>query len=132
MDTSKNKEIIREYLSNFRTMSTAELFRRYIAESNVALRSHIEVFRAGIPDYYMEAHDLIAEQDKVAVRFTLHGRHTGDLLGVPASNNEIEVKGIIIYEMQDGLIVNQWLEAEMASLMQQIQPTTVVERVHSN
>jgi predicted ester cyclase len=132
MDHIKNKDIIREYLSVFRTTSTAELFRRYIAESNVALRSHVEVFRAGMPDYYLEAHDLIAEGNKVVVRTTLHGRHTGDLMGFPATNNEIKLNGIIIYELLNGLIVNQWLESDMSALMQQIQPAPVAEKVHSN
>jgi predicted ester cyclase len=127
-----NKDIISEYLSVFRTTSTAELFRRYIAESNVALRSHVEVLRQGIPDYYLEAQELIAEDDKVAVRFTMRGQHSGELLGIPATNNEVILKGIIIYEMENGLIVNQWLEADMPSLMQQIQPAQVVEKFHSN
>ena len=132
MDHNKNKDIIKEYLEVFRTTSTSELFRRYIAEDNIALRSHIQVFRAGMPDYYMEAHDLIAEGNRVVVRFTVHGRHTGDLLGMPATKNEVNFNGIIIYEMENGLIVNQCLEADMPSLMQQIQPAPVAEKVHSN
>jgi steroid delta-isomerase-like uncharacterized protein len=128
----ENKKIIQEYFENFSATSTAELFRRYIAEHNIALRSHVEVFRAGMPDYSLEPVDIIAEGNKVVARFTLQGTHTGDLMGIPATGKVIKLNGIIIYEMENGKIANQWMEADMSAFMQQLQPASVNEKMHSN
>jgi steroid delta-isomerase-like uncharacterized protein len=128
----ENKKIIQDYLENFSATSTAELFHRYIAEHNIALRSHVEVFRAGMPDYSLEPLDIITEGNKVVVRFIIHGKHTGDLMGMPATGNVVKLNGIIIYEMENGKIANQWLEADMAAFMQQLQPASVIEKMRSN
>ena len=40
-------------------------------------------------DQRWEIHQVIGEGDTVVVYCTLHGRHTGDLMGIPPTNREI-------------------------------------------
>src|ERR1700709_464089 len=49
------------------------------------ITAFFRALRAGIPDATIAAQDLLTDQDRVAVRFTLTGTHTGELFGVPAS-----------------------------------------------
>jgi len=44
------------------------------------------IFRGAFPDIEVVVEDTIAEGDLVAVRCTVRGRHSGDHLGVAASN----------------------------------------------
>ena len=45
-----------------------------------------EIFRSAFPDLHVTVEDVIAEGDKVAVRCSVSGKHSGDQLGIAASN----------------------------------------------
>ena len=116
-----NKEFIVEYCNalsgNPKPMT---LLDRYISDADAELKGHIMIFEAGIPCYDFIPEDIIAEGDKVMVRFKCQGKHTGDLFGCPPTGNFISVSGIIVYELKDSLIVNHWMEVDSVGLMQQI------------
>ncbi len=116
-----NKEFIAEYIERIHGKAkTAELLARYISEADAELIGHIMIFEAGIPCYDFAPEDIIAEGDKVMVRFTVTGKHTGELFGCPPTGNDVKVSGIIVYEIADQMIVNHWMEVDSVGLMQQI------------
>ena len=63
---------------------------------------------------------LIAEGDMVAVYDTFHFKHTGAFQGIPPTGKEAALTSTDIYRIVDGKIVEQWTEANMLSLMQQL------------
>jgi predicted ester cyclase len=75
---------------------------------------------AGLSDARMIIEDVIAEGDRVAVRLTSHGRHSGEFMGMPPSNREYTISEIHIFRIEDGKVVEHWREADMLGLMQQI------------
>ena len=78
-------------------------------------------FRSGIPDIRITVDQVIGEGDTTAVRFTAHGTHTGDGLGVKATNRPIRVTGICMLRWKDdGKIAKGWNEFDAAGLMRQI------------
>jgi steroid delta-isomerase-like uncharacterized protein len=56
-------------------------------------------------DEQIEIEDLIAEGDRVALRFRLTATHSGAAFGVPATGREVTTSGTKIYTVQDGRIV---------------------------
>ena len=44
------------------------------------VKAVVSMFRSGIPDLRVNILDVIAEDDKVATRYTVEGTHEGDLL----------------------------------------------------
>ena len=52
--------------------------------------------------------DVIAEGDKVVVRWTLRGVHTGPMLGMPPSGREVDERVIAIFRVAGGKIVERW------------------------
>ncbi len=75
---------------------------------------------AGIPDLHIATDDLIAEGDQVVKRWTARGTHKGEFMGVPATGNKIEVKGIEIFRITGGKIAEIWSVLDSLTLMQQI------------
>jgi steroid delta-isomerase-like uncharacterized protein len=75
---------------------------------------------AGLSDARMTIEDVIAEGDRVVVRLTSHGRHSGEFMGMPASGNEYESSEIHIFKIDDGKVTEHWREADMLGLMQQL------------
>lgn len=78
------------------------------------------MLRSAFPDLHVTVEDQVAEGDKVATRFIARGTHQGEFLGVPASDNKMEITGMIISRIANGKIVEQWGNPDLLSLMQQI------------
>ena len=72
------------------------------------LRHDIAVFQSALGGLREEVEDIIAEGDRVAVRYTLYGTHTGDFYGVQATGKTIKVSGIEIFRVEGGKIVEFW------------------------
>jgi predicted ester cyclase len=66
------------------------------------------VLRPALPDLSVEIHDQLAEGDRVTTRKTLRGTHRGELLGVPATNEPVEIEVIDIVRLRDGRYVEHW------------------------
>ena len=75
---------------------------------------------AAFPDLQVTVEDLVAEGDRVAVRFTARGTHHGPGFGVPPSGTAIAIAGIDILRIADGRIAEHWGEADLLGLMQQL------------
>jgi ketosteroid isomerase-like protein len=52
--------------------------------------------------------DMIAEGDQVMVRWTFRGRHAGEYLGIPPTNNPLTFTGIYIFRIAAGRIAEVW------------------------
>ena len=64
-------------------------------------------------DYHLTIEDIIAEGDKVAVRWS--SRFIEATTKKPVTN-----KGIVIYRLADGKIVESWFSTDMLGFMQQV------------
>jgi steroid delta-isomerase-like uncharacterized protein len=79
-----------------------------------------ETFRGAFPDIEVIVEDMIAEGDKVAARCSVRGKHTGDHLGVAASNAPVDFTGVSIVRIKDGKIVEAWNNFDFMRMNQQI------------
>ncbi|MEO6287565.1 MAG: ester cyclase [Dyadobacter sp.] len=79
-----------------------------------------DVLRVGFPDITVNILDQVAENDKVTTRKEFHGTHTGEFMGIPASNKKVVIKVIDIIRLRDGKYVEHWGMSNLAEVMQQI------------
>jgi predicted ester cyclase len=84
------------------------------------LRSLYSSFPGAIADVDLNFEDQIAEGDRVVTRWSSAFTHTGNLFGVPATGKRVKQSGIMIYRIKEGKVVEQWAEANMFGLMQQL------------
>jgi len=73
--------------------------------------------KKAFPDLRVSVQEMVAEGDKVAVLWTFQGTHTGSgYKGLPATGTRVEVRGITIWRIVDGRIVEEWSSfSEMGS-----------------
>ncbi len=63
---------------------------------------------------------LVAEGDMVVCRDVMRFRHTGPFLGVAPTGKEATITTNDIYRIENGRIVEQWVEGNMPGLLQQL------------
>ena len=81
---------------------------------------YIRKIRATYPDLHYTIDDVIAHDDKVVTRYHFQGTHLGDALGFPPTGKKVVYSGILIQRFLDGKLVEQWTEADLLSLFQQL------------
>jgi steroid delta-isomerase-like uncharacterized protein len=85
-----------------------------------AVRAFFSMLFAGFPDVQTAVLDTIAEGDKVVLRASTEGTHTGSFLGIPPTGKHAKWSFIDIYRFADGKIVEHWDETNQMDLMQQL------------
>jgi len=64
--------------------------------------------------------DMIAEGDKVMVRWNFSGTHKGEFMGVAPTGKQVTMTGISISRIVGGKIVEEWGVNDDLGLMQQL------------
>ncbi len=86
-------------------------------EANKAFNASL--FR-GFPDISHTIEDLIAEEDRVVYRTTLHGTHTGEFLGIPPTGKVAKMNDFTMLRIADNKIAEWWYESNLLELMKQL------------
>jgi steroid delta-isomerase-like uncharacterized protein len=133
MSTETNKAIIVRMLEQLFNEGRIDLVEEFFAEDYVEviagqppatgyerLREAIGMVRNAFADFHLSIDEMVAEGDRVAIRWTTTGTHHGELLGIPASGKQIEHSGATFYRLANGRLVEIWFLADMLVLRQQI------------
>ena len=65
--------------------------------------------RWGLPDLHLSVQDLIAEIERIAIRFTARGTHKRKLLDVPPTKRTIIWHGVMILSVKKSKIHRLWI-----------------------
>ena len=138
MSAEENKAIVGRFVEEVFVKSNGDAMEELVAHD---FHSHAWAKDFGIPDgpegvkqfiaimdsAFSEAdvriEDLLAEGEKVAVRYVYEADHTGELLGIEATGKRISLPGIFITRLEDGKIAEYWRQEDHLGLMQQLGAT---------
>lgn len=84
--------------------------------SNAVLRW----LRSAFNDLTYEVHDAFGAGDRVAVRLTTRGTHTGEFMGKPATGRTFEIEAIHLFRIESGRIAEHWAKRDDVALARQI------------
>lgn len=84
------------------------------------LKQEVTLLRTGFPDLQGTIEDLFSEGDKVVVRVTGRGTHTGELMGIPPTGKQINVTAISIFRLAGGKVVERWNVTDQLAMLRQI------------
>lgn len=134
--TEANKALMREYLEGFwnngdegaaeRTIAADAMFHDF-ADSPVPLPQGLagvkavrRQFTVGFSNLNMATDEMVAEDDKVVVRWTVTGNHDGPFQGLPPTYRDIEFGGTTHVRIADGKVVEGWQHMDIMKGMQQL------------
>jgi predicted ester cyclase len=84
-----------------------------------AFRNYYAAIRSAVADARYEVDDLIAEADKVVVRWRLLGIHKGAFGGIAPTGRPITLKGIAIYRVKDGKLMERWVVSDLYGALEE-------------
>jgi steroid delta-isomerase-like uncharacterized protein len=112
-DAEQLKEILSpDFVSHFAGLPQPLNREQYIQVNHMA--------KSAFSDLARTIDDVIAESDKVAVRITARGTHTGLFQGIAPTGKKTEITSIAIRRITDGKIVEEWVINDQLGLMQQL------------
>lgn len=85
------------------------------------LEQIIASWRQGFPDLRFVTHEVVAEQELVAIRLTLTGTHLGEWNGRAPTGNRIEVDHMFLFRFEGDRVVEVWEVPDTLSLRSQLE-----------
>jgi predicted ester cyclase len=79
-----------------------------------------KAFYAGFPDLRHAVEETVADEETVAVRFTLRGTHRGDFMGIPPTQKLFEAGAIAILRIAGGKVAEVRAQFDQLGMMQQL------------
>jgi steroid delta-isomerase-like uncharacterized protein len=136
MSTQDNKALVRRWVEevlNTRDVSDQSPAYQLVAadfighfpgqppiEGLEAFRQFGSLYFSAFPDLQITPEELIAEGDKVTMRYGWSGTQQGELMGIPATGKQVRASGISILRIANGKIAEQWDSFDNLGLLQQL------------
>ena len=125
-----NKSVVRRFAQECwghgRLAVAAELVAEEVARNGQPIGREglvgvISAIRSALPDFHTDIEDLIAEDDRVAWRYSSGGSHTGEsLFGVPAAGTALSWTGTAIVRLDGGEIKEIWDNVDLLAIYTQL------------
>jgi len=84
------------------------------------LKQKYDLLRTGFPDLNFTIEDILTASDRVAVRVTVRGTHTGMFMGRPATGRVFAVTSVSIFRIASDRIVEHWGVFDQMAMLAQL------------
>jgi steroid delta-isomerase-like uncharacterized protein len=127
----KNKVFIGDYTEDFWNKANIFAFEKYYSadfimhfpdgdQNGEQYKGLCKAYFSAFPDLHITTDDMIAEGEKVTKVWTANCTHKGDFLGIKATEKQIVVKGIEVFRIADGKIMEIWASMDNLGMLQQL------------
>jgi predicted ester cyclase len=123
-DAPYNPDVCDEiYASRFRfhTIQHASITPQVVESTPQSEKAAYDWLRSvWSPNWRMTVDEMIAENDRVMVRWTFYGTQDGEFSGLPPTHKQVVYSGINIFRIEDGRIAEIWDISDRLWLWQQL------------
>jgi steroid delta-isomerase-like uncharacterized protein len=132
MTTEDNKRLVRRFITEIFLEGSFEAVDELLTDDftphtwgsagagKEGLRRAIERVSSGLSGATMTIEDMIAEDDRVAVRLTSHAVQVGEFMGLPPSGRAYTIEEIHIFRIRDGRVSEHWHQADFLGMLRQL------------
>ena len=86
-------------------------------------QGYIDLFgemRTAFPDLKVTPEHITADDDSIALAYTITGTHEGDFQGIPPTGKSIKARGVQIARFADGKMVERWGSSDELGILKQL------------
>jgi steroid delta-isomerase-like uncharacterized protein len=84
------------------------------------LKHYVTIYRAAFPDIQDTVEDVVAEGDKVVVRWMSRGTHEGEFMGVAPTGRHVTFTGMRLFRIAENKIAESWVNIDERGLQEQL------------
>jgi steroid delta-isomerase-like uncharacterized protein len=126
--TDENKRLMQRVYEDCFNAGKLEALDQLVEESfqgvqggrgPAAFAAPVRALRQAFPDLHV-LEDVLAEGDRVAVRWKWSGSHEGPFGGHPPTHKRISNEGMAIFQIKDGKIAASWVQTDRLGFLQEI------------
>ncbi len=132
MENNKKKLLIRRYIEERWNERKLWLTDELVAPSFVlhtpAGDIGLATFKEGVagylqsfPDSKVKLEDVLVDGDKLAIRYTFTGTHSGDFMGIKATGKPTLCSGMAFYRIAGDRLAEGWFVEDTLGLLQQLE-----------
>ena len=133
MSAEDNKALVRRFVEEVLNRRRPEAIEELVAPTFAfyyasrpdpmtlaGFQAALAPFHAGFPDITFTLEALVAEGDLVTARFTMRGTHRGAFQGLAPTGTRATWRGLAMFRIAAGRIVEEWAMPDVLSLLQQL------------
>jgi steroid delta-isomerase-like uncharacterized protein len=127
--STANAQLVRRLYTDFLNTGATDRLGEIIAPQFIgagpargpaAFAGVITALRGAFPDLVYTVEDVVAEGDRVAVRWTWRGTHQHAFRTFPPTGKPVTNTGLAIFEVTDGKLSHAWLETDRLGFLQAV------------
>jgi steroid delta-isomerase-like uncharacterized protein len=84
------------------------------------LKHYVSIYHTAFPDIQDTVEDIVAEGDKVVVRWTSGGTNQGEFMSVPPTGRHVTFSGMRLFHIAEKKIVESWVNIDERGLQEQL------------
>lgn len=133
MSTENNKMVVRRYYDEVLNAGKLALIDELAVDAYIEndpfpgqgngradLQQRVAALLGAFSPCTFTIQDVVAEGDRVVVRWRSSGTHSGSFMGMPPTNRSYSISGIDIHRLSDGRMAEHWHVVDQLSQLQQL------------
>jgi steroid delta-isomerase-like uncharacterized protein len=133
MSVEQNKAVVRRYYDEVLNRGHIAVLDEIAADEYVEndpfpgqgngrndLKARVSTLLTAFSPCTFTIQDIVAEADRVVVRWRSSGNNSGEFLGMPPTNRDYTIAGIDIHRLTDARMVEHWHVVDQLSQLQQL------------
>ena len=105
------------YADNYEGMDIGE---RGMQHGRNAVKEMLLRYWQAFPDLCFTLQNTVAEENRIAISWCAEGTHQGKIMHIPPTGHKVEVKGMSVIEVEDGLVVRGQYIWDLAGMLRHI------------
>ncbi|WP_372909564.1 ester cyclase [Salinigranum sp.] len=84
-----------------------------------ALAGYVGHLHGSFPDLTVTVEDRLVDGDEVMTRWSAAGTHEGEHMGLPPTNADVELSGVLVDRVEAGAVVESWVYLALPEALRQ-------------
>jgi steroid delta-isomerase-like uncharacterized protein len=128
-----NKAVVRRYIEEVLNREKTAIIDELIALNFIGhdplgpdihgpegVKQRQALYRSSFPDLLYTVEEMVAEDDAVVWRWTAHGTHKGEIMGVAPTRKQVTIVGTMTCHLVDGKLQEAWNNWDVSGLLRQL------------